>query len=278
MNNLNIELIKIFIAVSRFHSFSRAGNYLYMDPSTVSKKIRQLEKIFHQQLFTRNSQGVELRTAGLNLKNKSQHLLDDLKSLSVTPQINWELLRIGILDNIAAYHYSNFIAQHLNDIKHLQISVKGIDLVKHFNDGQLDAIIINEENQSDIEGEFLENKLFQEGFALVSSQSALPSALSLKQITSSKLLIAPRYCPVSQQLLNIFNSSDDLKQIGHTNTLLEVIANSDYQTILPMQMAKTLTTNNHRFQASELTDFPPRTISLFSRTEDVQNFLVSYLG
>ena len=44
-----------------------------------------------------------------------------------------------------------------------------------------------------------------------------------------------------------------------------------------MQMAKTLTTNDHRFQASGLTDFPPRTISLFSRTEDVQNFLVSYL-
>lgn len=38
MNNLNIELIKIFIAVSQFHSFSRAGNYLYLDPFTVSKK------------------------------------------------------------------------------------------------------------------------------------------------------------------------------------------------------------------------------------------------
>ncbi|UTH90821.1 LysR family transcriptional regulator [Lactobacillus acidophilus] len=45
MNNFNVELIKIFLAVSKFHSFSRAGNYLYLDPSTVSKKIRQLEKM-----------------------------------------------------------------------------------------------------------------------------------------------------------------------------------------------------------------------------------------
>ncbi len=278
MNNLNIESINIFLAVSKFHSFSRAGVYLYLDPSTVSKKIRQLEKELGQQLFTRNTQGVELTTEGINFKNNAQKLLSDLEALNLKPEIGWNILRIGILDNIAAYHYSNLISAHLTEFKHIQISVKGIELVHQFNEGKLDAIIINEENHNDIEGEYFENKLYHESFGVVTSQKKLlPDSVSLDDIDPSKLLIAPRYCPISQQLLSIFDSAEDIKQIGHTNTLLEVVANSNYQTILPWQMTQSLTKNDSRFHASKLADFQPRTISLFTRNNDVQKFLISHL-
>lgn len=277
MNNLNIELINIFIAVSKFHNFSRAGTYLYLDPSTVSKKIRQLEKELGQQLFIRNTQGVELTTEGINFKNNAQKLLSDLESLNLKPEINWNILRIGILDNIAAYHYYSLISKHLNDFKDLQISVKGIELVHQFNEGKLDAIIINEENHENISGEFLENKLYQEPFGVVASKKIALSSSSLSEIDPSRLIIAPRYCPISQQLLSIFSSAEDIKQIGHTNTLLEVVANSNYQTILPWQMTQTLIKNDSRFQANKLNDFPARTISLFIRDKDIQKFLLKYL-
>lgn len=278
MDNLNYELIKIFLAVSKFHSFSRAGNYLYLDPSTVSKKIRQLEKILHQQLFIRNSQGVELTTEGLTFKKNAQNLLVDLDKLALKPQIDWNILRIGILDNIAAYHYPKLIAQILNQVKQLHISVKGLELIDQFNDGKLDAIIINEDSQQAISGEFLETKLIKEPFGLVTSDKVnLPDTVTLNDIDPSKLIIAPRYCPVGQQLLSIFNSATDIKRIGHTNTLLEVVAISDYQTILPWQMTKNLLQNDSRFHASKLTDFPGRTISLFTRNQDIQDFLVSHL-
>ncbi len=278
MNNFNVELIKIFLAVSKFHSFSRAGNFLYLDPSTVSKKIRQLEKMLNQQLFIRNTQGVELTTEGLNFKNNAQKLLLDLKNLNLQPKIDWNVLRIGILDNIAAYHYSELVAKRLNEVKLFHITVRGIDLVQQFNDGELDAIIINEESHQGISGEFLETKLRQEPFGVVTNKSIdLPDSVSLNDLDPAKLIIAPRYCPVSQQLLNIFDSAEDIKQIGHTNTLLEVAAISDYQTILPWQMAQNLIKNDHRFQVSKLVDFPLRTISLFTRNQDVQSFLVSQL-
>lgn len=278
MDNLNFELIKIFLAVSKFHSFSRAGNYLYLDPSTISKKIRQLEKILHQQLFVRNSQGVELTTEGINFKNNAQKLLLDLKNLNLQPKIDWNVLRIGILDNIAAYHYPNLVAKRLNEVKQFHITVRGIDLVQQFNDGQLDAIIINEESHQGISGDFLETKLGQEPFGVVTNKDIkLPDSISLNDLDPTKLIIAPRYCPVSQQLLNIFDSAEDIKLIGHTNTLLEVVAISDHQTILPWQMAQKLLKNDHRFQVSKLVDFPSRTISLFTRNQDVQSFLVSQL-
>ena len=55
MNKLHFELLHIFDVVSRFASFSQASNYLYLDQSTVSKKIRQLKAIVNKKLFIRNN-------------------------------------------------------------------------------------------------------------------------------------------------------------------------------------------------------------------------------
>lgn len=278
MDNFNFETLKIFLIVSKFRSFSRASNYLYLDPSTISKKIRQLERTVGQQLFTRNSQGVELTTAGIAFKDNAQKLLVDLKNLTALPTINWDILRIGILDNIAAYHYPRLISNHLSQFKELKISVKGIELVRLFNEGHLDTIILNEEQHQEITGEFYETKLAKEPFGVIAGrQTSLPSTIPLKELKPSKLIIAPRYCPVSQQLLNLFDSAKDIKQVSYTNTVLELVAQSTYLSILPWQMIQNLAENDHRFHASKLVDFPPRTISLFTRGHEIQNFLVNHL-
>ena len=80
MNKLNFELLHIFEVVSRFASFSQASNYLYLDQSTVSKKIRQLEAIVNKKLFIRNTDGIVLTAAGLAFKNKSDKILQDLRN------------------------------------------------------------------------------------------------------------------------------------------------------------------------------------------------------
>lgn len=81
MNKLNFEPLHIFDVVSRFSSFSQASNYLYLDQSTVSKKIRQLEAIVNKKLFIRNTDGIVLTAAGLAFKNKSDKILQDLKEI-----------------------------------------------------------------------------------------------------------------------------------------------------------------------------------------------------
>lgn len=65
MDNFNFESLNIFLTVSKFRSFSRASNYLYLDSSTISKKIRQLEKAVNRQLFARTNQGMKLISAGV---------------------------------------------------------------------------------------------------------------------------------------------------------------------------------------------------------------------
>lgn len=81
MDNLNIDLIRTFLIVSRLRSFSRASSYLYIDQSTVSKKIRQLEEWYGAPLFVRTARGVEPTIAGRNFAQHANQLLADFTAL-----------------------------------------------------------------------------------------------------------------------------------------------------------------------------------------------------
>lgn len=166
MNKLNFELLHIFDVVSGFSSFSQASNYLYLDQSTVSKKIRQLEAIVNKKLFIRNTDGIVLTAAGLAFKNKSDKILQDLKEIiALKPTIT--TLRVGVFDNISAYLMPNIFAENFNQFKRLKISSNSIELVNLFNEGKLDAIVINSDFFTQIQGSAIETQITNESFAIL---------------------------------------------------------------------------------------------------------------
>lgn len=165
MNKLNFELLHIFDVVSRFASFSQASNYLYLDQSTVSKKIRQLEAIVNKKLFIRNADGIVLTAAGLAFKNKSDKILQDLKEIiALKPTIT--TLRVGVFDNISAYLMPDIFAENFNQFKRLTSS-NSMELVNLFNEGKLDAIVINSDFSTQIQGSAIETQITNESFAIL---------------------------------------------------------------------------------------------------------------
>lgn len=165
MNKLNFELLHIFNVVSRFASFSQASNYLYLDQSTVSKKIRQLEAIVNKKLFIRNTNGIVLTAAGLAFKNKSDKILQDLKEIiALKPTIT--TLRVGVFDNISAYLMPDIFAENFNQFKRLTSS-NSMELVNLFNEGKLDAIVINSDFFTQIQGSAIETQITNESFAIL---------------------------------------------------------------------------------------------------------------
>lgn len=165
MNKLNFELLHIFDVVSRFASFSQASNYLYLDQSTVSKKIRQLEAIVNKKLFIRNTDGIVLTAAGLAFKNKSDKILQDLKEIiALKPTIT--TLRVGVFDNISAYLMPDIFAENFNQFKRLTSS-NSMELVNLFNEGKLDAIVINSDFFTQIQGSAIETQITNESFAIL---------------------------------------------------------------------------------------------------------------
>ena len=166
MNKLNFELLHIFDVVSRFASFSQASNYLYLDQSTVSKKIRQLEAIVNKKLFIRNTDGIVLTAAGLAFKNKSDKILQDLKEI-IALKSTITTLRVGVFDNISAYLMPDIFAENFNQFKRLKISSNSIELVNLFNEGKLDAIVINSDFFTQIQGSAIETQITNESFAIL---------------------------------------------------------------------------------------------------------------
>lgn len=165
MNKLNFELLHIFDVVSRFASFSQASNYLYLDQSTVSKKIRQLEAIVNKKLFIRNTNGIVLTAAVLAFKNKSDKILQDLKEIiALKPTIT--TLRVGVFDNISAYLMPDIFAKNFNQFKRLTSS-NSMELVNLFNEGKLNAIVINSDFFTQIQGSAIETQITNESFAIL---------------------------------------------------------------------------------------------------------------
>ncbi|MEL1136215.1 LysR family transcriptional regulator [Desulfitobacterium sp. THU1] len=68
--------LKIFIAVSKFKSISKAARIMHLSQPAVSTHIKNLEEYYRGQLFERTQQGVTLTKAGQIFYTYAQRILD----------------------------------------------------------------------------------------------------------------------------------------------------------------------------------------------------------
>ena len=72
------NLINHFLVVSRLGSFAAASTHLGLDPSTISKTIRQLESYLGFRLFNRTTRKLQLTAAGETYRERCIELLGGL--------------------------------------------------------------------------------------------------------------------------------------------------------------------------------------------------------
>ena len=63
---MDTSTLRTFIALSQIKNFTKTARQLYIAQSTVTNRIRDLEKELGVLLFTRNRKQVELTSAGEN--------------------------------------------------------------------------------------------------------------------------------------------------------------------------------------------------------------------
>jgi DNA-binding transcriptional LysR family regulator len=68
--------IELFVEVARSHSFTRAGEALDMPPSTVSRRLSQLEKSIGVRLLNRSTRKVALTRAGATYLERCQPIVE----------------------------------------------------------------------------------------------------------------------------------------------------------------------------------------------------------
>ena len=79
--NYSLRQLRVFVAVSRYGSFSRAGESIGLSQSAVSHSMKELEAEMGVRLLDRTTREVALTDAGLQLANRVEPLLDELHAM-----------------------------------------------------------------------------------------------------------------------------------------------------------------------------------------------------
>ncbi|MBN5382019.1 LysR family transcriptional regulator [Serratia marcescens] len=78
--NYSLKQLRVFVAVARHGSFSRAGEAIGLTQSAVSHSVKELEAEVGVRLLNRTTREVVLTDAGLRLANRVERLLDELQA------------------------------------------------------------------------------------------------------------------------------------------------------------------------------------------------------
>ncbi|WP_321957290.1 LysR family transcriptional regulator [Paraburkholderia bannensis] len=76
--NVSLQQLKVFVAVARSRSFTRAAREFGLTQSAVSRCVRELEEAVDLKLFDRTTRQVELTLAGSGFERRIAHLLDEI--------------------------------------------------------------------------------------------------------------------------------------------------------------------------------------------------------
>jgi DNA-binding transcriptional LysR family regulator len=77
--NVSLQQLKVFVAVARERSFTRAAREFDLTQSAVSRCVRELEEAVELKLFDRTTRQVELTNAGASLERRIGRLLDEIE-------------------------------------------------------------------------------------------------------------------------------------------------------------------------------------------------------
>lgn len=76
--NVSLQQLKVFVAVARARSFTRAAREFGLTQSAVSRCVRDLEEAVELKLFDRTTRQVELTLAGIGFERRIGRLLDEI--------------------------------------------------------------------------------------------------------------------------------------------------------------------------------------------------------
>jgi DNA-binding transcriptional LysR family regulator len=88
--NVSLHQLKVFVAVARERSFTRAAREFDLTQSAVSRCVRELEEALDLKLFDRTTRQVELTTAGTSLERRIARLLDEIELTLREERVDYE--------------------------------------------------------------------------------------------------------------------------------------------------------------------------------------------
>ena len=156
--NLDMDVLRSFVAGVDLGGFARAAARLGRSPSAVSLQLRKLEDQVGKPLFRRQGRGLALTEAGEALLGYARRLLDlndtALAALR-TPLLSGDV-RVGLPQDFAETHFPTVLARFARAHPSVRIEARverNVDLRAAFDAGDLDLVLLWREGEATPSGE-----------------------------------------------------------------------------------------------------------------------------
>jgi DNA-binding transcriptional LysR family regulator len=122
---LNVDLLRVFIAVAESGGFTRAASVLHRSQSAVSMQIKRLEEILGVSVFDRNGTSIQLNAEGeifIGYARRILRLVDESIS-KVNAKKRITSIRLGCIEDYAARVLPRILAEFWSEHPDVQIEV-----------------------------------------------------------------------------------------------------------------------------------------------------------
>ncbi|RQR69827.1 MULTISPECIES: LysR substrate-binding domain-containing protein [unclassified Burkholderia] len=149
MRDLDIDLVRCFVAVADTRSFTGASKRLCRSQSAVSTRVQRLEELVGVELFTRSSRQVALTAAGEQFLNYAMGLLrlnDEAVGMLGRSSLEGQL-RLGIVEYLVPHRLPELLARIRRLMPRVELTVRvalSEALLHAFDAGELDVVVVKE--------------------------------------------------------------------------------------------------------------------------------------
>ncbi|MBC7156598.1 MAG: LysR family transcriptional regulator [Rhodobacteraceae bacterium] len=137
--------LRVFLAVARAESLSRAGRVLRLDPATVGRRVARLEEALGAALFLRSPQGYALTEAGTRLlphaERTEQEVSGALEEVQGAAGQMTGSLRLGAPDGCAIYLLPQVVAAICDANPGLEVQIVALPRVFNLSRREADMAI-----------------------------------------------------------------------------------------------------------------------------------------
>ncbi|PZA09874.1 LysR family transcriptional regulator [Rhodopseudomonas palustris] len=150
LTNLDLDLVRTFVAIAAMGNFTRAAQSLRLQQSTVSLQMQRLEDALGHSLMQRSPQGVRLTAEGeifLGYARRMLELNDEVVARVVEPQMRG-VVRLGTPEDFATRHLPDVLAQFAHAYPAVALEVTcdlTLHLIDKFGKGAFDLALVKRE-------------------------------------------------------------------------------------------------------------------------------------
>ena len=147
--NLDIGLLRTFVAVAEKASMTAAANAIHLTQGAVSQQIKRLEETLGCSLFERDRRGLRLTPPGEHLFSQARKLLalhDEIWAEMTTVAVEGEV-RLGAPPDLVSSHLASVLKAYTDAFPRVELSLvcaPSPELVEALALGRIDLAVVEE--------------------------------------------------------------------------------------------------------------------------------------